>query len=200
MADQHEHAVVMRAAVGDPRECGDELGVVARVGPRGRRRSAPNARRARRRARRRRRRSRRRARAGAQSRLACRAFASAFSTNVECGSSAPAMPSSAWAHDFDAQRRRAAAGIRAACRRCRRRGPGGERAACATPWPATSRLERSASAQRPARGCPAPASATSASISARVNGAPSAVPCISTKPPRPVMTTFMSVPQAGSSA
>src|SRR5262249_27416883 len=43
------------------------------------------------------------------------------------------------------------------------------------------------------------ASASSASISARENGAPSAVPCTSTKPPAAVMTTFMSVSQAESS-
>ena len=46
---------------------------------------------------------------------------------------------------------------------------------------------------------PLSASASSASISARVNGAPSAVPCTSTKPPAPVITTFMSVSQAESS-
>ena len=34
---------------------------------------------------------------------------------------------------------------------------------------------------------------------ARENGVPSAVPCTSTKPPLPVMTTFMSVSQAESS-
>ena len=47
---------------------------------------------------------------------------------------------------------------------------------------------------------PCSASASSASISARVNGAPSAVPCTSTKPPAPVITTFMSVSQPESSA
>ena len=47
---------------------------------------------------------------------------------------------------------------------------------------------------------PRSASATSSSISARVNGAPSAVPCSSTKPPAPVITTFMSVSQPESSA
>jgi hypothetical protein len=46
---------------------------------------------------------------------------------------------------------------------------------------------------------PLSASASSASISARVKGAPSAVPCTSTKPPAPVITTFMSVSQAASS-
>src|SRR6185295_5929561 len=46
---------------------------------------------------------------------------------------------------------------------------------------------------------PLVASASSASISRRENVAPSAVPCSSTKPPAPVMTTFMSVSQAASS-
>src|SRR5437773_2128618 len=43
-------------------------------------------------------------------------------------------------------------------------------------------------------------SVTSAFICSRVNGAPSAVPCNSTKPPLAVMTIFMSVSQAESSA
>ena len=43
-------------------------------------------------------------------------------------------------------------------------------------------------------------SATSASICSRENGAPSAVPCSSTKPPAPVITMFMSVSHAESSA
>ena len=46
---------------------------------------------------------------------------------------------------------------------------------------------------------PRVASASSASICARVNAAPSAVPCTSTKWPAPVITTFMSVSQAESS-
>ena len=47
---------------------------------------------------------------------------------------------------------------------------------------------------------PRSASATRDTISTGVNGAPSAVPCSSTKPPAPVITTFMSVSQAESSA
>src|SRR5687768_14683899 len=43
------------------------------------------------------------------------------------------------------------------------------------------------------------ASASSASSSLRENVPPSAVPCTSTKPPAPVMTTFMSQPQPESS-
>src|SRR5690348_13246366 len=39
-----------------------------------------------------------------------------------------------------------------------------------------------------------------ASISRRLNGSPSAVPWISTRPPEPVITTFMSVPHSESSA
>src|SRR5207248_400312 len=42
---------------------------------------------------------------------------------------------------------------------------------------------------------PCIASASSASICAAENGAPSAVPWTSTKPPEPVITTFMSVSQ-----
>ena len=68
----------------------------------------------------------------------------------------------------------------------------------------TSRPSRRASAARCARDqlarCPCSARPSSASISARENGAPSAVPCTSTKPPAPVITTFMSVSQAESSA
>ena len=95
MAHQHQHARVVRAPVGDARERGDQLLVVARIGRWRRPHSAPTARRARRRAPRRRRRNRRRAPAASRSVLACRALASAFSTNVTCGSSASAMPSSA---------------------------------------------------------------------------------------------------------
>ena len=47
---------------------------------------------------------------------------------------------------------------------------------------------------------PLRASAIMAAIWASVNGSPSAVPCTSTKPPRPVITTFMSVSQVESSA
>src|SRR5213082_373103 len=47
---------------------------------------------------------------------------------------------------------------------------------------------------------PCIASASSASICAAENGAPSAVPWTSTKPPEPVITTFMSVSQPESSA
>src|SRR3989344_5591662 len=46
---------------------------------------------------------------------------------------------------------------------------------------------------------PFSASASSWSISARVNATPSAVPCTSTKWPAPVITTFMSVSQSTSS-
>src|SRR5204863_4152503 len=63
----------------------------------------------------------------------------------------------------------------------------GSGAASARRWAATS------------SAMPMPASASSASISARENVAPSAVPCSSTKPPLAVMTTFMSVSQAASS-
>src|SRR5260221_6505718 len=44
------------------------------------------------------------------------------------------------------------------------------------------------------------ASASSASNCAAEKGAPSAVPCTSTKPPEPVITTFMSVSHCESSA
>ena len=47
---------------------------------------------------------------------------------------------------------------------------------------------------------PVSASAIIASNCARENGAPSAVPCTSTKPPAPVITTFMSVSHCESSA
>src|SRR4030095_6831587 len=47
---------------------------------------------------------------------------------------------------------------------------------------------------------PRSASVTSPSLSPRVKGVPSAVPCSSTKPPAPVITTFMSVSQPESSA
>src|SRR5690606_25100190 len=52
---------------------------------------------------------------------------------------------------------------------------------------------RAAACSRASSALPAAASASRASSSARENGAPSAVPCTSTKPPSPVMTTFMSV-------
>src|SRR6266581_8066042 len=47
---------------------------------------------------------------------------------------------------------------------------------------------------------PCIASASSASICAAEKGSPSAVPWTSTKPPEPVITTFMSVPHSESSA
>src|SRR6266480_4850213 len=47
---------------------------------------------------------------------------------------------------------------------------------------------------------PCIASASSASICAAEKGSPSAVPWTSTKPPEPVITTFMSVSQSESSA
>src|SRR5262249_49266813 len=63
-------------------------------------------------------------------------------------------------------------------------------------------LDHDSSALRCARNSspmPECASPSRVSNSPRVNGAPSAVPCNSTKPPRPVMTMFMSVAQAASS-
>src|SRR5690606_18813972 len=50
------------------------------------------------------------------------------------------------------------------------------------------------------REMPARASSSSVSTSPRLNGTPSAVPWISTKPPAPVITTFMSVSQPESSS
>jgi hypothetical protein len=50
------------------------------------------------------------------------------------------------------------------------------------------------------RRIPSSARLTRTSISSRVNGAPSAVPCTSTKLPPAVITTFMSVSHAESSA
>ena len=49
------------------------------------------------------------------------------------------------------------------------------------------------------RAVPASARSSSASSSERSKGAPSAVPCTSTSSPRPVATTFMSVPARTSS-
>ena len=190
--DQHQHAIVMRAPVGDARKRRDELLVVARIGRRARPRSAPSARRARRpsacdaharivgergqlrmqrsRAAPWRARSRRRWRAAPPLR-GCRARPAAITS----------MPSGASSAREFAQ----LAGV------------------AATPAPAVRSLRRlraRRSAPRPARAMPRSASASSASISARENGAPSAVPCTSTNPPPAVITTFMSVSQAESSA
>ncbi len=100
--------------------------------------------------------------------------------------------------------RRAAAGYGCAARRgrpgarawrrsirTRRRGGGSTRGAQLSPralrwWAISSRMPRSASA-------------SSSSSCARPKVSPSAVPCTSTKLPAPVITTFMSQPQAESS-
>ena len=195
MAHQHDHAVVVRAPASLVRQSCKQLSRCCahpawRPRLALRRHSTPNARPARRRALRRKAPNRRRARAGRETRLAWRALASAFSTKVACGSSASAMPSCRLRNNIDAERREQRLDLAqlAGIGRCEHQSSGTKahsaRAPCCCAMSSRCRL----------------ASAISASISARENGAPSAVPCTSTKPPAPVITTFMSVSQPESSA
>ena len=222
MPQQRQHARVMRAAVGDAGERRDQLRVVARVGLRlARVARALHARRA---ARARARRCPNRRRVPAASRA--RSHAAPWPVHSRRTSRAARPPPRCRASDCatpPSRAARAAGGIRAACRRCRRRGRGGEDGSWVTAPTLRARGHRplavsplrnlrargaGTSAHAHARApllrdqlrMPRSARPTSASISARVNGAPSAVPCTSTKPPAPVITTFMSVSHAESSA
>ena len=152
MPDEHDDAVIVCAAVGlvlaavrrASRCCADRTSA--------RRRTAPNARRARRRARRRRSRSRRRAPAVCACRAAFRALASAFSTKVACGSSASGTPSAACGTTSIPSGAKQLARTRAACRDWTMRGraasPLLQTPSTARCFAISSRMPRSASATR----------------------------------------------------
>ena len=177
MPHEHEHAVVVRAAVGDAAQRGDQRDVVARIGRRLAGDSARCARPARRRARRRRCPNRRRAREARSCALACRALASAFSMNVGCGSSASRDAELRLRRPRRIRAARAGGETRAACRRCSTPGRGERMRDHARRAP---RAAPRAVARSPAR----PASAARRTRCARTACA-SAVPCTSTKPPAP---------------
>ena len=90
-------------------------------------------------------------------------------------------------HDVDAERRQQSREFAYLARIVRRQHQPGDHRASASVW----------AASKPRM--PPSASRISASSSGRVNGAPSAVPCSSTKPPPAVITTFMSVSHCESS-
>ena len=128
--------------------------------------------------------------------LACRALASAFSTNVTCGSSASGMPSSDCAIDLDAERREQPAELAQLAGVAGREDEARNDHAHPRPRSRASRAERRLLRRDQLRGCRARPAPTSASISrARERRALGRALQLRRSRRAPVITTFMSVSQ-----